>query len=214
MTYFPNSLVSIISFSSCLDLSASYITLKRYSRKENESLSVKLLHKNQRILQVESDSMKTSAHISLSLAPVPPLSLSSLVLAHSLFRELPVGNVNRDFTAHCQHISQAHISPTCDLHQRRGSWGIFCASKRRRSCNGDASDGGGGWVYGGQRLVPWGFRQQETLTMVARTTQQTGAFTAQSVLLKYQWWQTCTKQVKACDLSNLKSTENYSDIYI
>ena len=71
--------------------------------------------------------------LALSLAPFPSLSLSSPspALALCLFLELPVGNVNRDFTAHCRCISRAHISPTCDLHQRRGSWGIFHASEGR-----------------------------------------------------------------------------------
>ncbi len=77
--------------------------------------------------------MFTSPHISLSFAPFPSLSLSSFspALALCLFLESPVGNVNRDFTAQCRCISRAHISPTCDLHQRRGSWGIFHASEGR-----------------------------------------------------------------------------------
>lgn len=77
--------------------------------------------------------MLTSPYISLSFAPFPSLSLrsSSPALALCLFLESPVGNVNRDFTAQCRCISRAHISPTCDLHQRRGSWGIFHANEGR-----------------------------------------------------------------------------------
>lgn len=87
--------------------------------------------------------MLTSPHISLSFAPIPSLSLSSSppALAPCIFLESPVGNVNRDFTAQCRCISRAHISPTCDLHQRRGSWGIFHANEREWS-------GDGGWVRG------------------------------------------------------------------
>lgn len=84
--------------------------------------------------KVKSDSLKCSSpHISLSFAPIPSLSPSSSLpaLALCLFVESPVGNVNRDFTAQCRCIGRAHISPTCDLHQRRGSWGIFHASEGR-----------------------------------------------------------------------------------
>lgn len=82
--------------------------------------------------KVKSDSLKCSRLLtSLSPSLLPRLyhSLPPLLLSHCLFLESPVGNVNRDFTAQCRCISQAHISPTCDLHQRRGSWGIFHASR-------------------------------------------------------------------------------------
>lgn len=99
-------------------------------------------------MKVKSDSMKCSRLLtSRSLLPPFPLyrSLPPLPLALCLFLESPVGNVNRDFTAQCRRISRAHISPTCDLHQRRGSWGIFHASEGRRSSDGHA---GGGWARG------------------------------------------------------------------
>lgn len=45
----------------------------------------------------------------------------------------------------------AHIYPNCDLHQRRGSWGIFHASKWRW-CD-DMSVSGQSWVWGGWGLL-------------------------------------------------------------
>lgn len=125
----------------------------RRQRRDSESKSTK----------VKSDSLKCSSpHISLSFAPIPSLSLSSSLpaLALCLFLESPVGNVNRDFTAQCRCIGQAHISPTCDLHQRRGSWGIFHASEGRGAVTVTvemvAREGEwGGWWW----LVPWGLTQ-------------------------------------------------------
>lgn len=82
--------------------------------------------------KVKSDSTKCSCLLTSPSLSLPfPLyhSLPPLPLALCLSLESPVGNVNRDFTAQCRRISGAHISPTCDLHQRRGSWGIFHASE-------------------------------------------------------------------------------------
>lgn len=85
--------------------------------------------------KVKSDFLKCSRLLtSHSLSLPPPLHhspSSSHALTLRLFLESPIGNVNRDFTAQCRCIGRAHISPTCDLHQRRGSWGIFHANGGR-----------------------------------------------------------------------------------
>lgn len=86
------------------------------------------------------------------------------------------------FLAHCWHISLAHISPTCDLHQRRGLWGIFHASKWR--CRDDVCV----WSKVSWRrlrtVVRWGLVAVERVavrvspTMVACTSQQKDTFSA------------------------------------
>lgn len=110
--------------------------------------------------EVTPQNAHVCSHLSSLLSLPLFITLFLLHCSHSVFFWNRPSVMSTEISRHSAGASEGlTFPPTCDLHQRRGSWGIFHASEGRRSSDGESSGGGRGWVGGGGWLVPWGLMQ-------------------------------------------------------